>query len=227
MPNRGAHLVIALVVIALALIDAAAVETSQSTAAMERFLARPIVLHQYRAIRRLEASGGGQRGWLDAHTEFTPESGMQYSVIAEGGSGYVRGRILRSLLEQEQQLIASGRANGVALDRSNYQFTPESETAEGFARVTLRPLRKERALIAGEILLTPKTGELVRAQGQLAKNPSFWTKRVDVVRLYARINDVPVPISLQSTAELRLFGRSSLRMIYEYQEVDYRPVSPE
>jgi hypothetical protein len=150
---------------------------------------------------------------------------MRYSVIAEGGSGYVRSRVLRSLLEQEQQLIATGRVLTVALQPSNYQFTLEGETPEGFVRVALRPVRKDRALIAGAILLAPETGELVRVEGRLAKNPSIWTKRVDVVRQYARVNDILMPMSLESTAALRLLGRSSLRMVYDYHEVDYRPAT--
>jgi hypothetical protein len=192
---------------------------------MERFLARPIVLQQYRAFRRLEASGSGQQAWLEADTGFSPATGMQYVIVSQGGSRYIRTHVLRTLLEQEKQLIAQGRGNTATLDRSNYQFTPDGYDAEGLVRIGLRPLRRDRALIAGALWLRPEDGELVRVEGQLAKSPSIWMKKVDVVRRYARINDVLVPTLLESTAHLRLLGRSSLRMAYEYSEVGDRSAS--
>jgi hypothetical protein len=199
--------------------------TVDVTTAIEKFLARPFVPTQYRATRRLEATGSGQRGWLDAQTAFTPAGGMQYEVMAEGGSGLIRSRVLRSLLEQEKELIATGSAESVSIDRSNYAFSPGGVTPDGLVQVTLQPLRKHRALIIGAMFLAPGDGELVRVEGQLAKNPSFWLRKVEVVRSYALINGVLVPLSLQSTAQVRFLGRSSLRMTYHYTEIDNRPVS--
>jgi hypothetical protein len=194
-------------------------------AAIEKFLGRPARPHQYRAGRRLEASGSGQRAWLQVRTDYEPLSGMRYEVTAEGGSGYIRSRVLRSLLDEEQRLIALGTTGTVALSTNNYQFTSEGINADGLAVIAMKPLRKERSLIVGRMFLDPATGDLVRVEGRLAKTPSFWLKRVDVVRAYRRVNDVVVPVSLQTTGQLRLLGRSTLNMTYEYSEVDERPVA--
>ena len=199
---------------------------SDTAAVIDKLLARPAVPHQYRAHRRLEAAGGGQRGWLEADTEFAPGSGMRYEVTAEGGSGYVRSRVLRPLLEQERQLIASGETGRVAINTSNYAFTARGSSEEGLAQVALQPLRKDRALVAGTLFLDPSTADVVRLEGTLAKNPSFWTRRVEVVRSYARVNGTVVPLSLRSVAHLRLFGRSTLEMTYDYSEVDGQPAPP-
>ncbi len=192
-------------------------------AAMREFLARPATAHEYRASRRLEASGSGQRAWLDAQTEFTLASGFVYRVTAEGGSGFIRGRVLRSLLDEEQHLIARGGAAGAALSTENYEFTPEGFDEDGLAVVGMRPLRKERSLIAGRMFLSPG-GELRRVEGRLARNPSFWTTRVNVVRSYRRVNGVLMPVSLDTTAQLRLFGSSALHMTYRYSHIDDRAV---
>jgi hypothetical protein len=196
----------------------------EGVAAMEKFLGRPLTPHQYRASRRLEASGYGQTGWLEVETSFTPAGGLQYVVTAEGGSGYIRSRVLRSLLDEEQRLIARGATAGVAISRENYKFAAEGRDADGLALVSLTPLRKERSLIVGRMFLTPGHGEIVRLEGILAKNPSFWLKRVNVVRSYRRMNGVIVPVSLESRGQLRLFGRSLLTMTYHYSEVDNQPV---
>jgi|SoiMethySBSTD1v2_1073268.scaffolds.fasta_scaffold78525_4 hypothetical protein len=204
-------------------LHSSAAPLNDSDTAMEQFLARPITVPQYSGSRRLEASGSGQRAWLDVQTDFTPTSGFLYRVTAEGGSGYIRSRVLRSLLDEEQQLIARGGAPTVALSTENYRFAPEAVDDDQTAVVRIRPLRKDRALIGGRMFLT-LDGELLRVEGLLAKNPSFWTTRVNVVRAYRRINGALMPVSLDSTAQLRLLGSSALRMTYRYSRVDDRAV---
>ena len=207
--------------------SAAEVVEPTAAAAMEKFLARPTLPHQYSASRRLEASGSGQRAWLDVQTHFTLESGLRYEVTAEGGSGYIRSRILRSLLDEEQRLIARGGSAGVAVSAANYEFRPEGVNEEGLAVVGLKPLRKDRSLFIGRMFLTAEDGDLVRMEGRLAKNPSFWVTRAHAVRSYRRINGVRMPVSLETTAQLRLLGSSALRMTYRYSHIDEQPVSDE
>jgi hypothetical protein len=206
-------------------LSAAPAPDERAAAAMQQFLDRAMA-RQYTASRRLEASGSGRRAWLDAQTAFSVASGFTFQVTAEGGSGYIRSRVLRSLLEEEQRLIARGGGAAVAISADNYQLTPEGFNEEGLAVVGLRPLRKDRSLIAGRMFLTVD-GRLARVEGRLAKNPSWWVTRVDVVRLYRRINGVLMPVSLDTQARLRLFGSSSLRMTYRYAQIDERPVVDE
>jgi hypothetical protein len=74
------------------------------------------------------------------------------------------------------------------------------------------------------MFLKPEDGELVRIEGRLARNPSFWVKHVDIVRSYARIGGAVLPVTLESRAQLRMLGPASLRMTYEYTEIDGQPV---
>lgn len=201
---------------------AASIPTPDPTDAVQKFLAQPLARHSYRATRRLEATWGGQHGWLEVETDFTPANGLDYEVTAEGGSGYIRSRVLRALLEEERRLIARGDSSRAAISSDNYTFSNDGIDEHGLARVTLRPLRKERPLIVGRMFLTPEDGELVRVEGRLAGNPSRWISRVDVVRSYRRINGVVVPVLLESTAQLHLLGRSTLLMVYRYSEIDDR-----
>jgi hypothetical protein len=208
-----------------ALVPAATLSARHESAPVEMFLAQPSSSHSYRATRRLEATGSGQQGWLDARTDFTPVSGFDYEITAEGGSGFIRARVLRTLLEEERQLIARGGSSEVAISPDNYRFADEGIDQDGLARVALQPLRKERPLIVGRMFLKPADGELVRVEGRLAKNPSFWVSRVNIVRSYERINGVLLPVLLESTAQLRLLGRSTLRMTYRYSQIDEQPTS--
>jgi hypothetical protein len=102
------------------------------------------------------------------------------------------------------------------LSRRNYDFASAETTYEGLIRVGIRPRRQDTMLIDGNILLTPNRGDLVRIEGRLVKRPSFWTRRVDIVREYARIAGVRVPVAMRSTADVLLGGDSTFSMEYQY-----------
>jgi hypothetical protein len=73
------------------------------------------------------------------------------------------------------------------------------------------------------MVLSP-SGELLRVEGLLSKNPSFWTTQVYVTRHYARVDGVRVPIATESLAKIRFVGRSRLDVTYEYESVNGQPV---
>lgn len=192
---------------------------------MRQFLKQGDPQHPYRAIRRLEAENGSRRGWLEAVTEYSVESGFSYEVTAEGGSSLVRSKVLRAVLDGEREVIAQGESARSSLALSNYAFQPNGVDDEGLVNILLSPKRKEPVLVSGTMFLQPDHGDLVRVEGRPAKSPSFWVKNVQIVRSYKRIDGVVVPITLESTAHVRTLGPASFRMTYLYSEIDGRRVS--
>jgi hypothetical protein len=192
---------------------------------MRQFLAEGDAQHQYRAVRRLEAENRNQKGWLDAVTEYSPPDRFRYQITDEGGSEHIRGKVLKAVLEAERELIAQGDMPRSTLTLANYRFQAKGVDSEGLANVLLSPRRKEHVLVSGTIFLRPSDGALVRLEGRLAKSPSFWVKSVDIVRAYERIDGAVVPVQLETTAQVRFFGKATLRMTYTYSEIDGRPLS--
>ena len=84
-------------------------------------------------------------------------------------------------------------------------------------RVTVKPKREDELLINGVIILAPDTGDLLRVEGHLAKSPSFWISRIEVVCTYDRIDGVRVPIHTESVAQVKMAGTSNFAMSYEYR----------
>jgi hypothetical protein len=191
---------------------------------MKQFLAQGDAQRPYRATRRLEAKNGGSIGWLEAVTEYAPSSGFRYTITTEGGSGNIRDKVLKAILNGEREAVAQGEMSRSALAPCNYEFQVNGVDEHGLAKVLLSPKRKERVLVNGAMFLRPVDGELVRVQGRLAKSPSFWVKTVDIVRTYARIEGIVMPVALETTAQVRLFGAATLRMTYDYTEIDGRKV---
>ena len=192
---------------------------------IRQFLAQDATQRSYRATRRLEAENGERTGWLEAVTEYAPDTGFRYEVTAEGGSGYIRSKVLRAVLDGEREVIARGETGRSSLGRANYTFQADGVDEAGLANVLLSPRRKERILVAGKMFLQPDDGRLVRLQGQLAKSPSFWIKNVEIIRSYERIAGTVVPIALESNAQIRFLGVATLRMTYAYSEIDGQPVA--
>ena len=84
----------------------------------------------------------------------------------------------------------------------------------------LKPRRKGILMVDGSIFLNPDDGDLVRMEGQLTKTPSFWTRRIEIVRRYQRIGGVRMPTELETLAMVRIAGPSTFRMTYEYESIN-------
>jgi hypothetical protein len=182
-------------------------------------------LQQYRAFRRMHAHSEklNQEGWMDAWTELQGST-FRYEIVAERGSETVRNRVLRTLLKREQELIAAGDPQRAELTQNNYSFA-EQTAGPGVRYVNIKPKRKDVLLVDGRMVLSEDGRELLRVEGILAKNPSFWTSLVNVIRHYARLDGVRVPIATESIAKVKIAGLSRLNVEYEYESINGRPVS--
>jgi hypothetical protein len=157
---------------------------------------------------------------MDAWTEFDEVHGLRFEIVAEGGSGYVRRRVLRAALEGEQRIWAAREPQRATLTAENYTFLDRGVGPEGLAAVAITPRRKDMLLVEGAIFVEPDEGDLRRIEGTLSKAPSFWTRRVEIVRRYERIGGVRVPVSIESVASILIAGRSMFRMTYEYETIN-------
>ncbi len=182
-------------------------------------------LTQYRAFRRMHAKSErfDQEGWLDAWTEFDG-GGFRYEIVSERGSEHVRNKVLKAVLKREQELATTGEGARAALTAANYEFVEPDVQQDGEKVVLLKPRRKDTLLVDGRMVLSPE-GELRRVEGKLAKNPSFWTSLVRIIRHYARVDGVRVPIATESVAKVKFIGTSHLDVRYEYETINGRPLS--
>jgi hypothetical protein len=182
-------------------------------------------LTQYRAYRRMHARNEhfGQEAWLEAWTEFD-ERGLRYTIVSEAGSDYMRNKVLKAVLKREQELVADGDCRRSELTPDNYEFQ-DVQQGDGERYVTLKPKRKDMLLVDGRMVFNHDGSELLRVEGRLAKNPSFWTSLVNIIRHYARLDGVRVPVATESTAKVKFAGIAYLDVHYEYETINGRPVS--
>jgi hypothetical protein len=195
-------------------------------AVLQRFFAIPQTApHQLTAIRRLEARNDhfDKGAWMDVRTD-ADESGFRYEILAEGGSPYIRSNVFRAALQTERKMWLDGDADRAGFTLENYRFEDRGSEDTGLVWLGITPRRKDLLLVNGSMFLRPEDGDLVRIEGALAKNPSFWTKRVEVVRRYERVGGVRLPVWMQSTATIRIAGKSTYTTAYRYISVNGEPI---
>jgi hypothetical protein len=187
---------------------------------------RDTPLTQYRALRRMHAINNrfNQEAWIDVWTEL--DGGVfKYEIANERGSDYIRTKVLRTLLTREQELVNNGEAGRAEISHDNYQFEEAATEGDGFRYFLLKPKRKDVLLVNGRMTLNPSGTEVLRVEGTLAKNPSFWTSTVNIVREFAMIDGVRVPVTTATVAKLKFAGEAELDVRYEYQTINGRPVA--
>jgi hypothetical protein len=215
--------VIAFTLVAGASVGATSLPTERPATRLPSVHEQPLT--QYRAYRRMHARSEhfGQEAWLEAWTEMDG-GGFRYNIVSESGSDYIRTKVLKAVLKREQELIADGECQRSELTPDNYNFE-EAVQGDGERYVAIKPKRKDVLLVDGRMVLSADGRDLLRVEGRLSKNPSFWTSLVNVIRHYARVDGVRVPIATESTAKVKFAGVSYLDVRYEYETINGRPVS--
>jgi hypothetical protein len=215
--------VIAFTLVAGASVGATSLPTERPATRLPSLHDQPLT--QYRAYRRMHARSEhfGQEAWLEAWTEMDG-GGFRYNIVSESGSDYIRTKVLKAVLKREQELIADGECQRSELTPDNYDFE-EAVQGDGERYVAIKPKRKDVLLVDGRMVLSADGRDLLRVEGRLSKNPSFWTSLVNVIRHYARVDGVRVPIATESTAKVKFAGVSYLDVRYEYETINGRPVS--
>jgi len=184
-------------------------------------------LTSYRAVRHLHAStrSGKFSADMEVVTSLDPEHGFSFEIISQSGSALVRRRVLLEALQTEQRMVSGQASRETALTRANYEFLNVADAEADGPALSVRARRKSPMLVNGTLFLDDDAA-LTRLEGELAEKPSFWTRRVQVIRRYDHIAGVHVPVEMASVADIRIVGASNFQMSYRYLEVNGQQVEP-
>jgi hypothetical protein len=176
------------------------------------------------ATRHLEAGtvSGKHRGWMDVETRVSPSGAFSWTVLNEGGSERTREKVFKAVLEAEADAWRAGATDVAALSLQNYEFIPLG-ASDGSLKLQLKPRREDSKLVVGTLTVSAD-GHPLLLEGRLAKSPSFWVRSVTIVKRYARVGGVSLPTDIESLADVKMFGKSSFSMRFNYSAVNGRPV---
>jgi outer membrane lipoprotein-sorting protein len=145
----------------------------------------------------------------------------EFTIVSESGSGTVRHRVFRKLLEAEQESMREENQQRLAITPENYTFQVsdyKKTDMDEFYVLDAQPRSKNKFLFRGHIWVDAKDFAVTRVEGEPAVNPSWWTVKTDFKRRYQKIGDFWLPESNESESKVRVFGTGILRIEYrDYQ----------
>src|SRR6266446_7719154 len=162
--------------------------------------------------------------------EYEAPNKKVFTVVSESGSGTVRSRVFKKLLEAEQESMREENQRRSAITPENYTFQLTDYQKIGgneFYVLEAQPLTKNKFLFRGRIWVDAKDFAIAQVEGEPAVNPSWWTVKTDFTRSYQNIGSFWLPESNESETKVRIFGSAVLTIKYgEYQITQSNKLNP-
>lgn len=147
-----------------------------------------------------------------------------FQVVSEDGWKSANKHVLRKMLESESETSQPTTRPKTRMVPQNYEFRLiGSESLQGRPAyvIDVIPKRSDKYLFRGRIWVDAADFALARAEGEPAKNPSFWTRSVHFVQQYHKSGPFWFPVETTSVTEAHIFGTTDVSIRY----FDYSPLS--
>jgi outer membrane lipoprotein-sorting protein len=162
-----------------------------------------------------------KRAELTAKVSYRKPGDKSFEVLSESGSQIIRNRVLRRMLEAETDASKAGNRQQTRFLPANYEFRllgmAELEGHPCYI-LDLNPRTENKYLVRGKAWVDASEFAVRRVEGSPAKNPSFWIRDTKIVQRYQKVGDFWLPLSNQSTTDVRIFGKTDVTIDY----FDYR-----
>jgi hypothetical protein len=146
-----------------------------------------------------------------AEVYFVPPSTKTYRI--DKAEGNDRGRVIVQHILSSEAAASNNNPLSAAISGQNYNFSLQGmDVIDGHPCWILRlqPKREEKSLVTGAAWVDQTTYLVRRVEGEMAKSPSWWVKRVHVTAIYGDVSGVWLQTDTEATADVRLVGRHVL-----------------
>jgi outer membrane lipoprotein-sorting protein len=146
----------------------------------------------------------------------------EFTILSESGSGTVRDRVFKKLLEAEQESMRDENQQRSAITPENYTFQVsdyEKTDTDEFYVLDAQPRSKNKFLFRGRIWVNANDFAITQVEGEPAVNPSWWTVKTDFKRRYQKIDSFWLPESNESETKVRVLGTAVLSIEYRDYEI--------
>ncbi len=192
---------------------------------VEKNLERTEALERYRGRRHYQIDYSGFPEKL--HAEMVVEMTYQapatktFEVISSSGSSLLINRVLKRLLETEQEATQGDNPRRTALTKENYNFMLLDGQGDPQCPYVLsvEPKVPSKLLYRGRIWVDAKDFAVCRVEAQPAKNPDFLIKKTTIHHTYEKIADFWLAERNESVSSIRFGGTAVLTISYEDYEI--------
>jgi hypothetical protein len=194
-------------------------------------LLRAQALHSYHGTRtyRVEYRGllGTKSAEMVVDVIYRAPGTKEFTIRSSTGSKLIIDKVLRKLLEAEEEAVSTDGQRRTAISGENYEFTMvgyESKVPRPMYVLAVEPKNKSKLLFRGRVWVDARDFAVVRLEAEPAKSPSFWTKNSEIVQIYQKVSDFWLPQRNHSISSIRVGGRAELTI--EYQSYKITASSP-
>jgi hypothetical protein len=204
----------------------AIIQSIQNAQAAARPQASYQIIREYRLFGAKDSKADSQ---VVAEVNFTPPAFKGYRIQRSSGSS--RGQqLVRRILDHEVEATSKDSKASSAISIENYSFTYIGEaTLDGQPCyiLGLKPKRKEKELISGEVWVDKHSFFVRQIQGEVEKTPSWWLKKVHVKLVFADLEGIWVQTSMEAIADVRMVGAHTLTSrLLDYRREDEVAATP-
>ena len=176
-------------------------------------------LQGYTSVRRyvLENVKHHKQAEMLVRMVYRKDGFKEFEVISSSGWGGARKHVFPRLLEAEAEASRPGGPEDSRITPQNYSFTMlRADEVNGRKAYVIEvvPKKEKKYLMRGTIWLDAEDFAIVRIEGEPAKNPSFWIKKVQFEHKYEKHGPFWLAEADTSTSDVRIFGFTELRIDY-------------
>jgi hypothetical protein len=145
-----------------------------------------------------------------------------FKIISQSGPQWMIERILKRLLDAEQEALSEENRERVALNSSNYNFSglERQDSLDSCSYVVaVQPKIPSKLLYRGRIWVDSRDFAVCRIEAEPSRNPSFWIKKTAIHHSYLKIGDFWLPSENESVSAIRGGGRAVLTIKYQNYEI--------
>jgi outer membrane lipoprotein-sorting protein len=177
--------------------------------------ARAESLTGYTCLRRysLENRRFHKKAELSVRMIYTAPGHKKFEVLSETGPAVIRQRVLRPMLEAEEEAGRDDVRPRTRMVAANYDFKLLGEEVRDGRRAFVleaTPKTRNKFLIRGKVWIDAKDFGIIRVEATPAQNPSVLIHNTRVVQQSSRVGDVWLPLFNHSNTDSFLFGRTEV-----------------
>jgi hypothetical protein len=196
------------------IVDRMVEKNAERAAALERYRGRRHYQIDYSGFPKLHAE-------MVVEMTYTAPATKTFEVTSSSGSSLLINRVLKRLLETEQEATQGDNPRQTALTKENYNFTPlegqgDSQCPYVFS---VEPKVPSKLLYRGRIWVDAKDFAVCRIEAEPAKNPDFLIKKTAIKQTYEKIGDFWLSARNESVSSIRFGGTAVLTISYEDYEI--------
>ena len=168
----------------------------------------------YTAVRRYVAVNKQRRAEMFVRVSCDSNGAEEFTIVSEQGSGAIRKYVFHKLLSEEAEASRRGNRNSNRLTPDSYEFQMVAQETLGSGPAYVLQVVPKRLLTnissTGKVWVDARDYSIIRIEGKLARNPSFWVRSVHFEHTYQKVGQFWFALSTRSDTQLRIFGDSVL-----------------